>query len=284
LLRSTKKLLALYWLIAYVFWLPIYVLLKMGYIDVNELNYFTIAIQNVLFSLILLLTALFIIRIKGENISKKYFGLEVSNVIDIIIYSGLAVLPFAVLYLIALFLIYRGLNIEPHIMASLPLFIVKDFSKELVPIVGIMHWTWNGIISFMLLQAFPYEIAEREFGAKKGFALTFILWSGMYNGLFYTIIFGLPLPVTLLGEIIDVVILGFIFLLVYRKVRNCLGLIIAYVFVYEAPVKACVYYGWGLSALIPLMILGILWQLVSLSIYIERKINILNGHNLKDFV
>ena len=90
--------------------------------------------------------------------------------------------------------------------------------------------------------------------------------------MFYTVIFGLSLQVSLVGEFIDITILGLLFLEVYKKVRSSLGLIIAYVFFYEAPVKASIYYGLGYFALLLILIIGAAWSAVSVIMYILGKL------------
>jgi len=268
------KLLSLYWIMAYIFWIPVYVAAKAGMFLTTSLTYYHILSLSLLDILYLSALAAIILKRSDKEVPLRFFGLKVNSLRDIFVYSGLAIFPVTIMsFIIFLVLVLSGdFQMNSFIAGSLPTFITQEFSKEMVPIVGIFHWTLSGIISFVLLQAFPYELAEQCLEKKIAFIATFVLWSGLYNGMFYTVIFGLSLQVSLVGEFIDITILGLLFLEVYKKVRSSLGLIIAYVFFYEAPVKASIYYGLGYFALLLILIIGAAWSAVSVIMYILGKL------------
>ncbi len=243
--RISVNFLITYWFVAYAYWLVFFISLRFLGFDLNALSYFYVLALNLLYLILLSSIAIIIIYKSGLELSGKLFGLSVIDPCDTFLYSGLAMILEIILVPFSLYLIIYDGCIESFVLSSLPQFIARAFPRIIVPIIGILHWTISGVVSFVLLQAFPYEIAERHIGSNKAFLVTLVLWIGLYNGLFYVLVLGLPLQVTVLGEVIDVIILGIAYLLVYRKVRSIIGLLIAYVFVYEAPVKACIYYGWG---------------------------------------
>ncbi|MGQ4891578.1 MAG: hypothetical protein ACP6IP_03715 [Candidatus Njordarchaeia archaeon] len=265
----------LYWVAAYLFWLPIFASVKLGFLTNEQLGYFVIEALSLLYIVFLTAISMFILRLKGRDYSSlgEYLGLTLKNFGDGLIYGGLATLPLFVLLLAILFLIVSG-NIDlvdSFFLGSLPLIIIRDFNGGFIPLAAFFHWTLNGFISFSLLMAIPYRLASEHMEQGKAYIATFVPWCGFYNGLFYKIVFGLPLGVSIMGELIDIVVLGGLFLIAFIITGNSLGLILAYIFIYEAPVKACVYYGWGLFGLAFMLLIGLIWQILSVVIYFRRK-------------
>ena len=270
--KNRLKLLALYWFIAYVFWLPVYAGSKLGYIDELNFSYGQILTLNISYLLTLLATAMVILHILDHGESMERFGLKSGNLKTSLMYSGLALIPSFIISLAILVFIING-SIDPNtfLQGNLPAFIEKEFSRELVPLAGLLHWFISGFTSFMLLQAFPIELSYGKLKTIKVFLVNLMLWSGLYNGLFYSLLFNLPLNVSIMGEAVDIIVLGFFFMATYMKTRNCLWLIIGYVLVYEAPVKACIYYGWGTNALIAILIIGVAWSIYGIIELIDAK-------------
>lgn len=108
-----------------------------------------------------------------------------------------------------------------------------------LPLFAIVLWSLYGLFSFSILQAFPYEILKNH---KKKYALLAIsaLWIGLYNAPLLTVEF--------IPE--DILFLGIIFLVVYHRTRNALGLIPVYVLLYEGPILWIIRVAWGEGALL----------------------------------
>ncbi len=91
------------------------------------------------------------------------------NLTDTAVYSRLTMVFSMIVALYGIYLILRGEDIRHLIASSLAPFIIDSFPREIIPLVSIMLWKLSGIASFILLQAFPYEIAEKITTPKKSF-------------------------------------------------------------------------------------------------------------------
>jgi hypothetical protein len=119
-----------------------------------------------------------------------------------------------------------------------------------LPLFAIVLWSLYGLFSFSILQAFPYETLKNH---KYMLLVISALWIGLYNT---------PL---LTGEFSpdDILFLGIIFLLVYHRTRNALGLIPVYVLLYEGPILWIIGVAWGEEALLVTLYARMIWCIIS---------------------
>ncbi|BES81827.1 hypothetical protein PABY_13940 [Pyrodictium abyssi] len=108
----------------------------------------------------------------------------------------------------------------------------SDLDPRILPVAASLFWMLTGLLCFSLVQAFILESLPRR------------PWSPLLAGVLFVAMYNAPL---LTGEwkMDDVIVLGMAYPVAYYMARNSIGLIGAYVAVYELPVAAAVLHGWG---------------------------------------
>ena len=259
------KIFIVYWIIGYILLFLWGYLCLYGIIAINAAFMVAINIVNIL---VLFAISVLLLKLSNIELNLQFYGLSKNNTHESIIMGGIAGAPFTVMS--AIFLLYLGNAAKDYAKYSVPTWLqtLEGYSMALTAIV---FWLLNGIISIALLQAFSYEILGNITTKKKAIIIITILWAGIYNGIAFSIITGTPLGVSMAGEIIDIIYLGIIFMYLYTKTRNSIGLILAYVFAYEAPVKAAILLGLGTWALFTMNIICLIWSLASIIVYTKKN-------------
>ena len=145
------------------------------------------------------------------------------------------------------------------------------FPRPIIPIVAIIRWLLFGTLTFSILMAFSIEILDL-YGKlnKKNILLIFLGLCAFYNAPLSYFLYGKLITVSFFGELIDIVMLG-IALLLYLKLRNAIGIILVYTFIYEGPVNQAILYGWGLTAYIIYASIWIALAIISLASLLKKK-------------
>jgi len=210
-LRKKIFILTFFYLTAYISLYAInYVLFRSLRITPNILNLFCVVL-TVLF-VIGLTTVLSFKLIAKECFSLSFLGLKKDHIMLSFILALTVSSPISILWLISV----KVEGITKVLAIAKPEWIVLPISETAFTI-ALLFWILNGVIAFSLWEAFPLEILK---SSSKLISVFFVvmMWAFLYNTPLLTSKF----------DIIDILIFGFAFTLVYSKTRNSLGIIFAY--------------------------------------------------------
>ena len=251
-----------------ILWIVNYTLAYLPYIlETFKLLDLIIGILIILFAYIVIIIMLIRYCSKLYNISKlKLLGLESKDFSKSLRLSLIFVAPIPILRLY-LFLVHNipNTNDVPSWFFIAP--------RPIIPLIAMLRWIIGGIITFSIIAGFSIELLDRnEVLTKRTAFLVFLILCGFYNAPLTYFLYGKLITVSLVGEIIDIVMLG-IGLMIYIKTRNALGIIIAYALIYEGPVNIAILFGWGAIGYI-------LWQIFWLLVVLANLLSVLKNFNI----
>jgi hypothetical protein len=228
--RSLNVACMFYILIYIITYIPNYVVItQYFYLDFLQRILISAAITSLMFLLIYFVSKYFV-----GNWNLGLVGLKRENFVRSFLLASAALTPIQIFIIVGANLI--GINFFRNYMA-LP-WLTPPYDPWL-PLLAAVLWSSYGLFSFSILQAFPYEILKNH---REKYALPAIsaLWIGLYNTPMLTREF---LPD-------DILFLGVIFLIIYHRTRNALGLVPVYVLLYEGPILWIIGVSWGEGALL----------------------------------
>jgi hypothetical protein len=244
--------------VACIFYVLIYVITYVSsYVVITQytyLNFLQRILTNAVITSVMFLVAYSISKRFLGSWNLRMVGLIRENFVKSFLLASAALTPIQIFIIIGANLI--GINSFRSYMA-VP-WLTPPYNPWL-PLFAIVLWSLYGLFSFSILQAFPYEILKNH---KYTLLVISALWIGLYNA---------PL---LTGEFLpeDILFLGIIFLVVYHRTRNALGLIPVYVLLYEGPILWIIGVAWGEGVLLVTIYARMIWCIVSALILVWYRL------------
>ena len=248
-----------------VLWCLVYLWVYLPFIFLLTPYQSIIIFVNLALVLLLICAIAFIIRaisLEFKVNKLSLLGLELRNASD----SIYPLMLFGFLKIVSIFT-----AIYYHAVGGMPNWLFY-FPRPIIPFVAIIRWLLSGTLTFSVLMAFSIEVLDLYSKLnKRNILLVFLGLCAVYNAPLSYFLYGELITVSFLGELIDIVMLG-IGLLLYLKLRNAIGIILVYTFIYEGPVNQAILYGWGLTAYIIYALIWIALATISLVLLLKKRL------------
>lgn len=169
-------------------------------------------INHILILVGIFLIAHAVLRLNNENRILLTLGIRKHNLGNSFLWATALSTPISLFWIIGTWVS----GVSKMLTIAKPSWINPPISS-IVLLYSVSFWILSGVMVVMFWESFPYEFM-RDFPKKFVIPLIIALWAGLYNT---------PL-ITGKFDPFDIIFFGFLFVMVYHKTRNSVGILMAY--------------------------------------------------------